>query len=133
MATQVEPREALRRHLRDDPGVVALVGDRMHHQARPDGAAFPCVVVFPVSDVPRRDLGGVAWREARVQLTVMGTAEPDASLAPRSLKTAEQVSRAVQLSVDGFSGLMAGAVQVIGCRGQGAEPVLNDYVEGSVP
>jgi len=131
MATQVEPREALWRHLREDQDIAALVGDRIYHQVRPDGAAFPCIVVFPISDVPRRYLGGVAWREARVQLTVMGTVEPDVFLAPRSLKTAEQVARAVQASVEGFSGLMAGALQVIDCRVEGAESVLHDYDDGS--
>lgn len=112
----VVPRQAVYRHLLDDPAVATLVQDRIYYRVRPDGAGYPCIVITTVIDVPRRDLQGVAWTETRLQLTAMAETEPGA----------EMVARAVQQALDGFKGLMAGALPVISCRVDGAQP---DYQE----
>lgn len=103
----VEPRQALYAHLVADPGVIAAVGDRVYQRRVPGDAQKPLVIVWPlVSRVPTRDLSGVAYHTARLQVTAMGSgklAQPDA----------EKAARAVRAAVEGFSGLMAGALRVI--------------------
>jgi len=118
MAVPVTPRKVVRAHLLADPQVAALVGDRIYYQTRPDGAEYPCIVLTTISDVPQRDLQGRAWTETRIQLTVMSQTEPGA----------ETVARAVEQSLDGFAGLMAGALQVIACRVDSSRP---EYQEAS--
>lgn len=117
MATEVTPRKAVWKHLLDDPAVVALVGDRIYYQTRPDGAAYPCVVISTISRMPRRDLDGMAWAETRLQVTAMDTTEPGA----------EAVAKAIQDSLDGFSSArMAGALYVMECRVETAFPMLQE-------
>ena len=118
MATEVTARKAVWRHLLETPAVTALVGDRIYHQVRPDGAEYPCVVLFTVSSLPRRDLHDVAWTETRLQITAMGLTEP----------SAESVALAVQQALEGFSGVMAGALYVIDCQ---VGAVFPDYQEES--
>lgn len=117
MAQTVTPRKVVWKHLRDDPAVSALVGDRIYYQTRPDGAAYPCIVISTISRIPRRDLDGIAWTETRLQVTAMDTKEPGA----------EAVAKAIQDSLDGFSSaLMAGALYVMECRVETAFPMLQE-------
>lgn len=117
MATEVTPRKAVWKHLLDDPAVAALVGDRIYYQTRPDGTAYPCVVISTISRIPRRDLDGMAWAETRLQVTVMDTTEPGA----------EAVAKVIQDSLDGFgSALMAGVLYVMECRVETAFPMLQE-------
>ena len=117
MAQTVTPRKVVWKHLRDDPAVSALVGDRVYYQMRPDEAAYPCIVINTISDVPQRDLNGRSWTETRLQVTAMDTTEPGA----------EAVAKAIQDSLDGFSSaLMAGALYVMECRVETAFPVLQE-------
>jgi len=118
MATEVTARKAVWRHLLETPVVTALVGERIYHQVRPDGAQYPCVVLFTVSSTPRRDLHDVAWTETRLQITAMGLTEP----------SAEAVALAVHQALEGFSGVMAGALYVIDCQ---VGAVYPDYQEES--
>src|SRR5690606_40484373 len=77
MATgEVTARRAVWKRLTEDPGVTAHVGDRIYYQVRPDGAAYPCIVLNVISATPRRDLNGVAWTETRIQVTAMAQTEP---------------------------------------------------------
>src|SRR5690606_23837921 len=102
-----EPREALYAYLKADPGVQAAVGDRVYQRRVPSGAVKPLIVIFPpVSRVPRRDLGGVAYWEQRLQVTAMAATQPEA----------EATAKAVMQAVEGFQGVMAGAVYVIDAR-----------------
>ncbi len=103
----VEPRQALYAHLRADPGVPATLNDGMDgiHQRRvPAGANKPLILIQPlISRVPARDLANVAWKRARIQVTVMADALPEA----------EAAARAVINAVEGYTGMMAGALEVI--------------------
>lgn len=100
----VEPRQALYAHLRADPGVQAAVGERVYQRRVPDGAEKPLIVIYPpISRVPTRDLGSVAYQRARLQVTAMADTQPQA----------EAAAKAVISAVEGFSGLMAGVLPVI--------------------
>lgn len=104
MAEIVAPREALYAHLLADAAVKAAVGSRVYQRGVPLNSARPLVVIWPpISDVPRRDLDGVAYREARLQLTVMGATQ----------RVVEQVMRAVRTAVEGHVGMMADSLDVI--------------------
>jgi len=99
MATEeVTARRAIWKRLAEDPGVTALVGDRIYYQFRPDGATYPCIVLNAISVVPRRDLGGVAWIETHIQVTAMAQME----------SVAEAVAIAVRRALEGLQGLVAG-------------------------
>jgi len=99
MATEeVTARRAIWKRLTEDPGVTALVGDRIYYQVRPDGAFYPCIVLNVVSVVPRRDLDGVAWIETRIQVTAMAQTEA----------VAEDVTTAVRQVLEGLQGPVAG-------------------------
>jgi len=100
----VEPRQALYAHLRADPGVQAAVGDRVYQRRVPTGAMKPLILIQPpISRVPQRDLGGVAYKRTRIQVTAMADAQ----------KQAEATAKAVIDAVEGFSGMMAGQLQVL--------------------
>ena len=99
MATEeVTARRAVWRRLTEDPGVTALVGNRIYYQVRPDGAPYPCIVLNVISVVPRRDLDGVAWTETRIQVTAMAQTE----------SVAEAVATAVRRALEGLQGSVAG-------------------------
>lgn len=100
----VEPRQALYAHLRADPGVQAAVGDRVYQRRVPTGATKPLILIQPpISRVPQRDLGGVAYKRTRIQVTAMADTQ----------KRAEATAKAVIDAVEGFSGMMAGQLQVL--------------------
>lgn len=101
---RVEPRQALYAHLRTDPGVQAVVDDRVYQRRVPNGAEKPLIVIYPlISRVAERTLDGVDYHRARLQVTCMADTQPQA----------EAAAKAVIAAVDGFSGEMAGALDVI--------------------
>ena len=101
---RVEPRQALYAHIRADPGVQAAVGNRVYQRRVPEGAQKPLIVIYPtISRVPTRDIGGVAYRQARLQVTAMADTQPET----------EKAAKAVIEATEGFTGLMAGALNVI--------------------
>lgn len=115
-----EPREALYAHLRADPGIQAAVGDRVYQRRVPSGVQKPLIVIFPpVSRIARRDLGGVAYWEARLQVTAMAAAQPEA----------EAAAKAVMQAVEGFQGVMAGAIYVIDARVDSDNQIDQDDVD----
>lgn len=109
MIPEREPREALYKHLRDDPNVAAVVGQRIHmarvsQAAPPAMRQKPLVVIYPpISRTRVRDLAGVAFWEQRLQITAMGSTQLEA----------EAAARAVMNAIDDFRGVMAGAIHVI--------------------
>ncbi len=104
MAEEVTARKALYAHLLADAGVRAAVGDRVHQRRVPQDAARPLLIVWPpISDVPQRDLDGIAYRETRLQVTAMAMTQPEA----------EKAARAAMAAVEGFIGTMAGTLDVI--------------------
>lgn len=118
MAETVTPRQAVYAHLRADPNISVLVGSRIYHQIPPLDATYPLIVINTVNNIDRRDLSGVAYTETRIQVTVMAA----------TLKEAETIAMAVRRSLEGFSGLMAGALYVIGCRVDNYLPVYEEEV-----
>ena len=101
---RVKPRQALHAHLKADPGVKAAVGTRVYQRRVPQGATKPLILIYPpVTDVPTRDLDGVAYRRAHLQVTAFADTQPDA----------ETAADAVVDAVEGFAGQMAGALHVI--------------------
>ncbi|WP_461367544.1 DUF3168 domain-containing protein [Candidatus Darwinibacter acetoxidans] len=99
-----EPRRALYAHLLADPGVKAAVGDRIYQGRVPAGATKPLIVIQPpISRVPQRDLGGVAYKRTRIQVTAMTDTQ----------KQAEATAKAVIDAVEGFTGMMGGGLDVI--------------------
>lgn len=106
----VEPRQALYAHLRGDPGVQAAVGDSVYQgrvpKEKPDGTPVtkPLIVIWPaISRVRERELADIPRSRTRLQVTIMADTQP----------AAEKAARAVVAAVDGFRGLMAGAVSVL--------------------
>ncbi len=100
----IEPREALFAHLAENLGVRAVVGERVFSPTVPVGVKKPLIVLHaPISRVPRRDLKGVAYKQARLQVTAMG----------KTQKQAEDAANAVMVAVDGFSGAMADELHVL--------------------
>lgn len=100
----MEPRNALGIHLSEDPGVQAFVSDRLFQRRAPAGEKKPLLLIQPpISRVPSRDLDGVNFKRARIQVTAMGETQ----------KQAEDTANAVMTAVEGFSGLMAGELYVI--------------------
>lgn len=114
--TAITPRQAIYAHLKGDANVFALVGSRIYHQVPPLDATYPLIVVNTISNVERRDLSGVAYRETRLQITTMAS----------SLAEAEQIALAVRDSLEGFVGLMAGVLPVIGCRVVSYMPIYQE-------
>ncbi len=103
----VEPRQALYAHLRADPAVQAALKngkDSVYQRRVPAGAQKPLIVIYPtISRVPNRILNGVSHRRTRLQVTVMADTQPEA----------EKAANAVISAVEGFTGMMAGALNVI--------------------
>ncbi|MGE5585724.1 MAG: DUF3168 domain-containing protein [Bacillota bacterium] len=118
MAETVTPRQAVYAHLKGDLDVAALVGGRVYHQTAPDDATYPLIVLNTISNVDRRDLAGVAYVETRLQVTAMAA----------TLAEAEAIALAVRASLEGFRGLMAGALEVIECRTIGYLPIYQEDV-----
>lgn len=118
MATEITPRQAVYAHLRASPEIQALVGDRIYHQTPPLDATYPLIVLNTISNVDRRDLSAVAYSETRIQVTAMAV----------TLKDAETIALAIRKSLEGFSGLMAGALQVIDCQIVSYLPIYQDEV-----
>jgi len=99
-----EPRRALYAHLLADPGVKAAVGDRIYQGRVPAGATKPLILIQPpISRVPQRDLGGVAYKKTRIQVTAMAETQKDA----------EKAANAVIAAVEGFTGTMGNGLDVI--------------------
>ncbi|MEW6048252.1 MAG: DUF3168 domain-containing protein [Bacillota bacterium] len=112
----VTPRQAVYAHLQADEAVSTLVGGRIYHQMPPLDATYPLIVINTVSSVDRRDLSGVAYTDTRVQITAMAD----------TLAEAERIAMAVRQSLEGYTGMMAGVLPVIGCR---VASYLPDYQE----
>lgn len=99
-----EPRRALYAHLLADSGVQTAVGDRIYQGRVPAGATKPLILIQPpISRVPQRDLGGVAYKRTRIQVTAMADTQ----------KQAEATAKAVIDAVEGFTGMMGGGLDVI--------------------
>ena len=99
-----EPRRALYAHLAADNGVKAIAGDRIYQGRVPAGATKPLILIQPpISRVPQRDLGGVAYNRTRIQVTAMADTQ----------KQAEATAKAVIDAVEGFTGMMGGGLDVI--------------------
>ena len=99
-----EPRRALYAHLAADNGVKAIAGDRIYQGRAPAGATKPLIVIQPpISRVPQRDLGGVAYKRTRIQVTAMTDTQ----------KQAEATAKAVIDAGEGFTGMMGGGLDVI--------------------
>ena len=99
-----EPRRALYAHLLADPGVKAAVGDRIYQGRVPAGATKPLILIQPpISRIPQRDLGGVAYKKTRIQVTAMAETQKDA----------EKAANAVIAAVEGFTGTMGNGLDVI--------------------
>jgi hypothetical protein len=99
-----EPRRALYAHLAADNEVKAIVGDRIYQGRVPAGATKPLILIQPpISRIPQRDLGGVAYKRTRIQVTAMADTQ----------KQAEATAKAVIDAVEGFSGMMAEQLQVL--------------------
>ena len=99
-----EPRRALYAHLLADSGVQTAVGDRIYQGRVPAGATKPLILIQPpISRVPQRDLGGVAYKRTRIQVTAMAETQKDA----------EKAANAVIAAVEGFTGTMGGGLDVI--------------------
>src|SRR5690606_31612804 len=113
-------REARNAHVRAVAGVQETVADRVYQSRVPPGAQQPLAVVFPpVSRVARRDLGGVAYWEQRLQVTAMAATQPEA----------EAAAKAVMQAVEGFQGVMAGAIYVIDARVDSDNQIDQDDVD----
>ena len=99
-----EPRRALYAHLAADNEVKAIVGDRIYQGRVPAGATKPLILIQPpISRIPQRDLGGVAYKRTRIQVTAMAETQKDA----------EKAADAVIAAVEGFTGTMGGGLDVI--------------------
>ena len=99
-----EPRRALYAHLLADSGVQTAVGDRIYQGRVPAGATKPLILIQPpISRVPQRDLGGVAYKRTRIQVTAMADTQ----------KQAEATAKAVIDAVEGFTGTMGNGLDVI--------------------
>jgi hypothetical protein len=99
-----EPRRALYAHLLADSGVQTAVGDRIYQGRVPAGATKPLILIQPpISRIPQRDLGGVAYKRTRIQVTAMAETQKDA----------EKAADAVIAAVEGFTGTMGGGLDVI--------------------
>jgi hypothetical protein len=99
-----EPRRALYAHLWQLQWGQAIVGDRIYQGRVPAGATKPLIVIQPpISRVPQRDLGGVAYKRTRIQVTAMADTQ----------KQAEATAKAVIDAVEGFTGMMGGGLDVI--------------------
>src|SRR5690606_6179230 len=80
---------------------------RVYQLRVPAGAVKPLLVIYPlISRTPEYKLGGVAYWVARVQVTAMGMTQLQA----------EAAAKAVMAAVEGFRGVMAGAIYVIDAR-----------------
>jgi hypothetical protein len=69
----VELDEALTVRANSDPALAALFGDRIHWTVRPQGSAYPALVLQEISEQRPEDLDGEAaeMRTARVQVDVL--------------------------------------------------------------
>lgn len=114
----VTPRQAVYAHLQADASVAGLVGGRIYHQVPPLDATYPLIVLNTISSVDERDLAGVAFTRTRIQVTAMAA----------TLKDAEVIALAVRKSLEGYTGMMAGALPVIGCRVDSYEPIYQEDV-----
>lgn len=120
MMSTREPREALYAYLRTHPDVQSAVGANIYQRRVPAGATKPLLVIFPpTSRVPVRDLSGVTYWEARLQVTAMAATQPEA----------EAAAKAVMQAVEGFQGVMAGAVYVIDARVDSDQQIDQDDVD----
>jgi len=100
----IEPRIALYDHLKSNSNVTAALAKCRHglclYQGRvSSGAKKPLAVVQPpISRVPTRILSGVAYKQQRLQVTVVADTQPEA----------EVTAQAIIAAVEGFTGTMAG-------------------------
>src|SRR5690606_9910381 len=115
-----EPRRALYAYLCAHPDVQSAVGANIYQRRVPAGAQKPLLVIFPpISRVPVRDLSGVTYWEARLQVTAMAATQPEA----------EAAAKAVMTAVEGFRGVMAGAIYVIDARVDSDQQIDQDGVD----
>ncbi|HYF94421.1 MAG TPA: DUF3168 domain-containing protein [Symbiobacteriaceae bacterium] len=77
----------------------AGVASRVHPLILPQKPTYPAITYQVISDVAERNLGGVARRRARVQLSCWG----------RSYAEATQVAGKVSADLQDFQGVMGGA------------------------
>ena len=104
MTTTLEPRQALYQYLAADAAVKSAVGNRLFQRAAPANTEKPYLVIWPpISRVRVRDLNGVAYKQARLQVTAVADSQT----------SAETAANAVIAAVEGFKGTMAGSFNVI--------------------
>lgn len=116
----LEPRKMLRAYLLADSAVGKAVGTRVYYPTVPAGAQKPLIVIYPnISRVPSRDLGGVAYRRVRIQVTAMADTQPEA----------EAAAHAVINAVEGFNGKMYGVLPVILATVDNDRQVYQDEVD----
>lgn len=91
---------ALRQYLLTQVNVISLVGDRVHHNYRPQRGELPAVSFFGVSRTHRYNLEGTGRDNVpvdRIQIDCYA----------RSADQAEEVADAVRAALDGFRGHMS--------------------------
>ena len=111
----VTVRRAVWRYLKEDSEIKALVGDRIDYQRRPDGMAFPCIIISTVDHTPRYDLDGRAWTESRITITTMAQTEA----------AAERVATVVERCMERFAGDVYG-LSIIACRVVSSLPIYQE-------
>ena len=91
--------EAIRDLLLGDSGVSTLARDRVNFGSNPQGAGYPAVVLFVISEQQRTNLDGLdGIASARIQVNCIGG----------TYGAAKQLSRAVRSTLSGYFG---GALQ----------------------
>lgn len=96
---------ALRRRLLDDAAVAALVGNRVDWTQRPQGSAYPAVVLKLVADPRPQHMGGFnGFRSSRVEANVFGRTRPEvvelreaivAAITPSATRDGVRFDRAI--------------------------------------
>lgn len=85
--------------IKDDVAVAGIVSDRVYPVRRPQGSAFPAIVVSRISGQPLySDEGEVGLQNARVQVDSMAM----------TYTAAKDLAQMVRTRLSGFSGVNAG-------------------------
>ena len=90
--------EALYAYLSIEPGLAALISDRIYPVALPQTPTLPAVTYMRVSAPTLQDFSGTIKRLARMQFDAWST----------SYDEAHQVNDALIAALDNYSGLMGG-------------------------
>lgn len=94
---------AMRAHLIADPGVSGLVGQRIYPIAMPQGTTLPAITYQRVSTVRiGSKQGPTGMAQPRLQINCWS----------KSYGDAKALADAVRVALDGYRGLMGGAVDV---------------------